>query len=153
MFGRAVYTRASGRGPVEFERVIVHPEAIVLIIEGTFTTYRSLAFEGGVRRYYGPEDGRRPYLGMMAGFTVISPIRLEMRRGSIIATSNWSERSVVPVAGVVGGVSFAVGSRVRVRVESGIRVQGRPTPSPGRQVDTAGTRWSIPIVSVVEFPL
>lgn len=153
IFGRAVYTRASGRGPVEIERSIVRPDPTVRINEGTFTAYSSLAFEGGVRQYYGPEDGRRPYLGVMAGFTEIAPIRLERRLGTISATSNWFERSVVPVAGAVGGVSFALGSRVRVRVESGMRVQGRPHLSPGRQVDNAGSRWSIPIVGVVEFPL
>ena len=159
---RVTFTRSASRGPVEFREFHFRgsPPDVRL---AEFTDYRSRSFEGGFRWHPGSPRTLRPYLAGVAGVstleavTIDPPVRMPPVPGPGTASNVFFLRSTVPTLAALAGLSFVVRPQFHIRMETGLRYQGRPEAEPpdewtGPWLDDIydGLRWSIPVTATFQ---
>jgi hypothetical protein len=163
-FARLTYTRAASRGLVEFRESVLRFPLTRIAVAAEFTDYQAIAIEGGFRRYLRSTGAVRPYVGGTGGAAIVPeirinpPVRVPPGRGPGTASNVFFTRSVVPTIGGTFGLSFNARPDLHLRIEAGLRYQGRPEPEPpdewtGPWLNDIydGLRWSVPITGSVQF--
>jgi len=152
VLARLSYTQARSRGPVELREVTYYPYRSTTIT--TFSDYRTMTIEGGLRFQFGSLGAVRPSVGLVGGLSIIQRITIDPPV-TLPASNTLLARAVVPTFGVIAGASFAVRPTLHLCVETGLRFQAEPdSGSTGDYyVDHGldGSRLSVPLVGTVQF--
>jgi opacity protein-like surface antigen len=121
----------------------------------TFDPYKSIAFEGGYRRYFADRTERlRPFGGVNLGIAVIREIDADLAAPDIDKTLNatdFYDRTGAFTFGVSGGALYAITDRVDVKGELGFhhtsglsQIDGLAGTGLEKVNDNSG-RWTLPL--------
>jgi len=120
----------------------------------TFDPYKSIAFEGGYRRYFAdPTERLRPFGGVSLGIAVIREIDADLAAPDIDQTLNatdFYDRTGAFTFGFSGGALYAITDRVDVKGELGFhhttglsQIDGLAGTGLEKANDNSG-RWTLP---------
>jgi hypothetical protein len=153
VFGSVRHTR-SGAGTVQVGNVFVPSTSATLPINGTFSKYRSTAFEAGYRHYLGAGT-IQPYGALRAGVARTGSINASFAvPAANIAINNarFYKRSTSFSGGLDVGLSYDVGANVALQAETGVRytskLKGDDTDIAAlglSSINNSGDRLSVPI--------
>ncbi len=120
----------------------------------TFDPYKSIAFEGGYRRYFADRSERlRPFGGVNLGIAVVREIDADLAAPDIDKTLNatdFYDRTGAVTFGFSGGALYAITDRVDVKGELGFhhtsglsQIDGLAGTGLEKVNDNSG-RWTLP---------
>jgi hypothetical protein len=161
---RVTVTRSASRGAVELRENIARFPASRTTSTAEFSDYNTLTIEGGVRWHLKSEGVARPYVGGSGGVAIVGditidpPLRTPPPFGPAMVSNVFFTRSTVPTLAGIAGIAFAVRPELQLRLESGLRFQGRPDAEPSDEWTGPwlndvydGLRWSIPITAALHL--
>ncbi len=149
-------------GSVQVGTAFVPALSAELPVFGTFGEYKSTAIEVGLRQYFG-EAALRPYVAGRVGVAQIDEIDASFTvpvpdgvgaEPNDIALSNvaFYGESTTYTLGLDVGVSYDVGERFSLAVETGLRYQGELDGDDSAigglglaSINDEGSRWSAPV--------
>jgi opacity protein-like surface antigen len=120
----------------------------------TFDPYKSIAFEGGFRRYFADRTERlRPFGGVSLGIAVVREIDADLAAPDLDKTLNatdFYDRTGAFTFGFSGGALYAVTDRIDVKGELGFHHTSGLSPIDGlegtglEKVNDNSGRWTLP---------
>ena len=162
--GRVSFTRSASRGPVELRENIARFPTSRFTSSAEFTDYSTMTIEGGARWHLRSEGVIRPFIGGTGGLAIVEavtidpPVRTPPPFGPQTVSNLFFLQSTVPTLAGIAGLAFALSPQVQLRVESGLRFQGRPDAEPpdewtGPWLNDIydGRRWSIPVTATLQL--
>jgi hypothetical protein len=131
-----------------------------LDLRAAFGEYTSYGLDAGVRYHVAPGAPVSPYVSALVGFRRVDAIPGTFSvpaAGVTLPDTPFFDESTVPVFGGDVGALFAVGPRVGLGVEIGVRYHTDLSQVEGlagtglENLNDAGSNWSVPISGVFRF--
>ncbi len=129
-----------------------------LVLNADFADYKEWGGEAGYRRYFRVDKPLKVYVGALAGLRFVSELPSTFSvpaAGVVLSDVPFYDSSTVGVFGADLGISYDLGEKVALGLETGPRYQTGLADLEGlagtglEPINDTGSRWSMPILATL----